>query len=62
MGLSIIFITYVLVWTLSVKYIPFLLEDAAVLAAFVYPNHIACLCSGGINSFAAYLQLQVVWV
>ncbi|MVB80500.1 hypothetical protein D6U76_02450 [Vibrio cholerae] len=27
--------------------IPFLLEAAAVLAAFVHPNHIAYLCSWG---------------
>ncbi|PVU66963.1 hypothetical protein C9E85_04770 [Plesiomonas shigelloides] len=27
--------------------IPFLLEVAAVLAAFVHPNHIVCLCSWG---------------
>ncbi|CAH8236371.1 hypothetical protein VAE122_3040293 [Vibrio aestuarianus] len=40
MGLLTIFITYALVWTLRVKYIPFLLEDVAVLAAFVYLNHI----------------------
>ncbi|PVU67003.1 hypothetical protein C9E85_04995 [Plesiomonas shigelloides] len=27
--------------------IPFLLEAAAVLATFVHPNHIVCLCSWG---------------
>ncbi|AUW38547.1 hypothetical protein AL544_017605 [Vibrio mimicus] len=27
--------------------IPFLLQVAAVLAAFVHPNHIVCLCSWG---------------
>ncbi|PNM56872.1 hypothetical protein AL544_012635 [Vibrio mimicus] len=27
--------------------IPFLLGAAAVLAAFVHPNHIVCLCSWG---------------
>ncbi|HAD42894.1 MAG TPA: hypothetical protein DCF97_07185 [Plesiomonas shigelloides] len=27
--------------------IPFLLEVAAVLAMFVHPNHIVCLCSWG---------------
>ncbi|PVX15741.1 hypothetical protein DD565_18720 [Vibrio cholerae] len=26
---------------------PFLLEVAAVLATFVHPNHIVCLCSWG---------------
>ncbi|AVQ88179.1 hypothetical protein C7R88_13345 [Plesiomonas shigelloides] len=26
---------------------PFLLEAAGVLATFVHPNHIACLCSWG---------------
>ncbi|MCO4751463.1 hypothetical protein DK128_09995 [Vibrio cholerae O1 biovar El Tor] len=26
---------------------PFLLEAAAVLAAFAHPNHIVCLCSWG---------------
>ncbi|MGT8838535.1 hypothetical protein DSL61_08475 [Vibrio cholerae] len=31
---------------------PFLLEVAAVLATFVYPNHIVCLCSWGFT----YLQ------
>ncbi|HAD41807.1 MAG TPA: hypothetical protein DCF97_01620 [Plesiomonas shigelloides] len=28
-------------------FIPFLLEAAAVLATFVHPNHIVCLCSWG---------------
>ncbi|EMQ48053.1 hypothetical protein VCPCS023_001900 [Vibrio cholerae O1 str. PCS-023] len=28
--------------------IPFLLEAAGVLATFVYPNHIVCLCSWGL--------------
>ncbi|SUB62558.1 Uncharacterised protein [Plesiomonas shigelloides] len=32
---------------LAVRYIPFLLEAAAVLATFVHPNHIVCLCSWG---------------
>ncbi|PVU66416.1 hypothetical protein C9E85_08150 [Plesiomonas shigelloides] len=27
--------------------IPFLLEVAAVLATFIHPNHIVCLCSWG---------------
>ncbi|PUA72877.1 hypothetical protein DB317_03565 [Vibrio cholerae] len=27
--------------------IPFLLEAAGVLATFVHPNHIVCLCSWG---------------
>ncbi|ARB80820.1 hypothetical protein B4926_08745 [Vibrio cholerae] len=31
---------------------PFLLEVAAVLATFVHPNHIVCLCSWGFT----YLQ------
>ncbi|ASG02115.1 hypothetical protein CEG15_18680 [Vibrio anguillarum] len=30
-------------------YIPFLLEAAAVLATFVHPNHIVCLCSWGLT-------------
>ncbi|TRN17362.1 hypothetical protein DM586_00060 [Vibrio fluvialis] len=29
--------------------IPFLLEAAAVLAAFIHPNHIAYLCSWGLT-------------
>ncbi|MBF4335775.1 hypothetical protein EAY42_11085 [Vibrio anguillarum] len=29
--------------------IPFLLEAAAVLATFVHPNHIVCLCSWGLT-------------
>ncbi|TRN24267.1 hypothetical protein DM784_08000 [Vibrio furnissii] len=29
--------------------IPFLLEVAAVLAAFIHPNHIAYLCSWGLT-------------
>ncbi|EGR1041616.1 RNA polymerase subunit sigma-70 [Vibrio cholerae] len=41
---------------------PFLLEAAAVLDAFVHPNHIALSMLMGIHSFAAHLQLQVVWV
>ncbi|EGR1124314.1 RNA polymerase subunit sigma-70 [Vibrio cholerae] len=40
----------------------FLLEAAAVLATFVYDNHIVYLCSWGMNSIAAYLQNQVLWV
>ncbi|MBO1390780.1 hypothetical protein BVJ62_00450 [Vibrio cholerae] len=28
---------------------PFLLEAAAVLATFVHPNHIVCLCSWGLT-------------
>ncbi|MCD1206993.1 hypothetical protein B4939_10950 [Vibrio cholerae] len=28
-------------------FIPFLLEAAAVLATFVHPNYIVCLCSWG---------------
>ncbi|PXA70250.1 hypothetical protein DMC15_14115 [Vibrio sp. 11986-1-5] len=28
-------------------YLPFLLEAAAVLATFVHPNRIVCLCSWG---------------
>ncbi|AVQ86551.1 hypothetical protein C7R88_04045 [Plesiomonas shigelloides] len=31
----------------SVAVIPFLLEAAAVLATFVHPNYIVCLCSWG---------------
>ncbi|EGR5062393.1 hypothetical protein FLL79_03605 [Vibrio cholerae] len=30
-------------------HIPFLLEVAAVLAMFVHPNHIVCLCSWGLT-------------
>ncbi|MCD1196241.1 hypothetical protein B4950_00815 [Vibrio cholerae] len=30
-------------------HIPFLLEVAAVLATFVHPNHIVCLCSWGVT-------------
>ncbi|EGR0056212.1 hypothetical protein FR267_06325 [Vibrio vulnificus] len=47
--------------------IPFLLEAAAVLAAFVHwhaspaQSHSVSMLMG-IHSFAAYLQLQVVWV
>ncbi|EGR0109892.1 hypothetical protein FRN28_13590 [Vibrio vulnificus] len=47
--------------------IPFLLEAAAVLAAFVHwhaspaQSHSVPMLMG-IHSFAAYLQLQVVWV
>ncbi|EGR1046298.1 hypothetical protein EFU70_02670 [Vibrio cholerae] len=37
-----------------------------MLATFVHPNHIVCLCSlsmlMGTHSLAAYLQLLVVWV
>ncbi|EGR1512028.1 hypothetical protein D6089_09100 [Vibrio vulnificus] len=46
--------------------IPFLLEAAAVLAAFVHwhaspaQSHSVSMLMG-IHSFAAYLQLQVVW-
>ncbi|MVB35757.1 hypothetical protein D6V22_00780 [Vibrio cholerae] len=29
------------------NFIPFLLEVAAVLATFVHPNHIVCLCLWG---------------
>ena len=31
----------------AIRSIPFLLEAAAVLATFVHPNHIVCLCSWG---------------
>ncbi|HAS8345099.1 TPA: hypothetical protein I7712_01555 [Vibrio vulnificus] len=47
--------------------IPFLLEAAAVLVAFVHwhaspaQSHSVSMLMG-IHSFAAYLQLQVVWV
>ncbi|EGS60251.1 hypothetical protein VC87395_001291 [Vibrio paracholerae 87395] len=30
------------------RFIPFLLEAAAVLATLVHPNHIVCLCSWGL--------------
>ncbi len=38
--------------------IPFLLEAAGGGATFVHPNPMLM----GMNSLAAYLQLQVVWV
>ncbi|CRZ99405.1 Uncharacterised protein [Vibrio cholerae] len=42
--------------------IPFLLEAAGVLATFVHPNQHSLSMLMGMNSLAAYLQLQVVWV
>ncbi|CSC73359.1 Uncharacterised protein [Vibrio cholerae] len=48
--------------TYQTELIPFLLEAAAVLATFAHPNHIVYLCSWGLHSLAAYLQLQVVLV
>ncbi|MGL4418373.1 MAG: hypothetical protein ACRCT0_13245 [Plesiomonas shigelloides] len=42
--------------------IPFLLEVAAVLAAFVHPQSHSLPMLMGVHSLAAYLKLQVVWV
>ncbi|MBW5418066.1 hypothetical protein GOP93_06260 [Vibrio cholerae] len=42
--------------------IAFLLEAAAVLATFVHPQSQCLSMLMGMNSLAAYLQLQVVWV
>ncbi|TYA91783.1 hypothetical protein FXE35_17065 [Vibrio cholerae] len=44
--------------SLVMMIIPFLLEAAGGLATFVHPNPMLM----GMNSLAAYLQLQVVWV
>ncbi|PAR94669.1 RNA polymerase subunit sigma-70 [Vibrio cholerae] len=41
--------------------IPWLLEAAAVLATFVPPQSHSLSMLMGMNSLAAYLQLQVVW-
>ncbi|EGQ9461037.1 hypothetical protein F1K66_02230 [Vibrio cholerae] len=42
--------------------IAFRLEAAAVLAAFVHPQSHSVSMLMGIHSFAAYRQLQVVWL
>ena len=41
--------------------IPFLFEAAVVLATLVHQSHSLSMLMG-MNSLAAYLQLQVVWV
>ncbi|EGR08454.1 hypothetical protein VCHE48_1782 [Vibrio cholerae HE48] len=41
---------------------PFLLETAAVLVMFVHPRSHRLSMLMGMNSLAAYLQRQVVWV
>ncbi|OXX52801.1 hypothetical protein B9J82_15105 [Vibrio sp. V10_P2A27P122] len=43
-----IFRPHIIVWFFF-AYILFLLEATAVLATFVYPNHIVCLCSWGLT-------------
>ncbi|CAH8223541.1 conserved exported hypothetical protein [Vibrio aestuarianus] len=42
--------------------IPFLLEAAAMLTTFAPPQSHSLSMLMGMNSLAAYLQLQVVWV